>query len=421
MKNKFFPYILLFWAQVSTSQDAISLENCIEWAQNNSPKKEQLQLINKEFQTNEKILSRNYLPSSAINAKATWQSDVINLPIELPGVEIPTPNQDQYQLSLDINQSIWDGGRTNAQKTLVKANSLLQSQKAIVELYQLEEQVGQFYFAALLAEKLLTQAILLKDNLINRIAQVQAGIASGTAIRSNLQRLEASLLEAEQRIIETTQQKASSLASLHLLTGKSFSSSVHLQTPTLAQKENREISRPELQLIDAQRNVILANEDIIKANAAPKIGAFAQIGYGQPGLNFLAQDFNSFQIVGAQMQIPISNLYTQKISLEKQQLSIRSQIVDKDKELFLLQNQVQQTSRQQKIERLKALLETDRKVVALREDISAVASAQLENGIITSVDYLEEVNREDRAKQQLILHEIELLKAVFEWNHIIGK
>jgi outer membrane protein TolC len=61
--------------------------------------------------------------------------------------------------------------------------------------------------------------------------------------------------------------------------------------------------------------------------------------------------------------------------------------------------------------RLQALVESDRKLIDIRGTIRKASESQLDNGIITASDYLTELDNEDTARQNLILHEIQLLQA----------
>ena len=407
--------------QVATGQSAITLEACVQWARDNSPQTRQLGLLDADLRIGNRVLSRSWWPQSAINGKATWQSEVISLPLDIPGLDIQSPPQDQYQISLDIRQNIWDGGLTNAQRQQNTASNQIEKKQVETNLYQLDRQVAQLYFGALLADRLRSNSELVAQNIRQRIEQVKAAVANGTAIRSNISQLEVRLLETEQRTLEATEQRQAALAALGVLTGRDLPPSVEMIPAQLIRSEENTIDRPELDLIAARQESLLATKALINAREAPKLNAFVQAGYGQPGLNFLDQGFNSFMVIGGQFSIPLSHLYTRKSRLEQDQLSIRNHLLSRQRDQFVLQTRVLQTNEEKEISRLRGLIETDRQIIALREGIRQVASGQLENGIITSRDYLEELNEEDLARQQLILHEVQLSQAIFNRNFLLGK
>jgi outer membrane protein TolC len=175
--------------------------------------------------------------------------------------------------------------------------------------------------------------------------------------------------------------------------------------------QQAEITRPELRLFDVQKQNLAVNEQLIKAKNLPKLSAFATGGYGRPGLNFLATQFKTYFIGGVQLQIPLTHLYTNSQGLEIQQLRVNQQRIERQRESFLLATQVRLASQRQEVGRLQALVESDRKLIDIRGTIRKASESQLDNGIITASDYLTELDNEDTARQNLILHEIQLLQA----------
>ena len=48
------------------------------------------------------------------------------------------------------------------------------------------------------------------------------------------------------------------------------------------------------------------------------------------------------------------------------------------------------------------------------------AAAQLENGVLSAHDYINQVNAEDQARQSLILHQTQLLQAQYNYQNTVG-
>ena len=69
------------------------------------------------------------------------------------------------------------------------------------------------------------------------------------------------------------------------------------------------------------------------------------------------------------------------------------------------------TQQQTQISKLQRLMEQDQESVALRHSVAQAAQVQLDNGVITTHEYLQKINAENLAKQTLLLHEIQLLQA----------
>ncbi len=218
-------------------------------------------------------------------------------------------------------------------------------------------------------------------------------------------------MEIEQQLLETQKRRASALEGLSLLTGTNIDVNTTLQAPATQLVNGIEITRPELRLFDAQKQNLAVNEQLIKAKNLPKLSAFATGGYGRPGLNFLATQFQTYFIGGIQLQIPLTHLYTNSQGLEIQQLRVNQQRIERQRESFLLETQVRLASQRQEVGRLQALVASDRKLIEIRGSIRKASESQLDNGIITASDYLTELNNEDTARQNLILHEIQLLQA----------
>lgn len=403
--------LLLVLNRISNAQTPLSLEECYRQAETHSPQAGQTRLIQEATDLQIKLLNRNYMPQSRLNGQAIWQSDVTSIPISLPNFEISPPPKDQYKLTLDVTQTIWDGGVTEKQKLVALANQQVEQQRVIVDLYQIREQVSNLYFGALFAERQLRNFEILQKELDAKLLKTKASVQNGVAIRSNVLSLQARILEIEQQLLETQKRRTSALEGLSLLTGTNIDVNTALQTPTTQLVNGTEITRPELRLFDAQKQNLSVNEQLIKAKNLPKLSAFATGGYGRPGLNFLATQFKTYFIGGLQLQIPLTHLYTNNQGLEIQQLRVNQQRIDRQRESFLLATQVRLASQRQEVNRLQALVESDRKLIDIRGSIRKASESQLNNGIITASDYLTELDNEDTARQNLILHEIQLLQA----------
>lgn len=395
---------------VGYTQSTLTLDECYRQAETHSPQAGQTRLIQEATELQLKLLNRNFMPQSRLNGQATWQSDVTSVPIKLPNFEITPPPKDQYKLTLDVTQSIWDGGAVQKQKAVAVANQLADQQKVTVDLYQLREQVSGLYFGALFAERQLKNFDILDKELRVKLAKTKASVQNGIAIRSNILALEARILEVEQMVLETQKRRTGSLEALSLLTGANIDANTSLQLPMIV-TNSLEMNRPELKWFDAQKQTLSVSEKLVKAKNLPKLSAFATGGYGRPGLNFLSNEFKTYFIGGVQLQIPLSHLYTNSQAIEVQQLRVNQQRVEKQKENFVLATQVRMASQRQEVSRLQALVESDRKLIDIRSTIRKAAESQLENGIITASDYLTELDNEDSARQNLILHEVQLLQA----------
>ena len=63
---------------------------------------------------------------------------------------------------------------------------------------------------------------------------------------------------------------------------------------------------------------------------------------------------------------------------------------------------------------MQELITDDSEIIKLRENVKNATRTQLENGTATTNDYLIAVNAEAQARQNLILHEIQLI--MYQYN-----
>lgn len=399
-----------------------TLDACFQQAAGHHPRAAELPLIEAALGLQKQLLNRSYWPQSTLNAQASWQSAVTEVPIQIPGIDIPTAPKDQYKATLDIQQSIWDGGLTARQKQLAEANTRVEEQRVAVDLYALREQVGQFYFGILLADAQIQILDLSKETLLAQTRRAEAALENGTAIRSNLLVLQARAIELDQQAIDLRLRRAAALEGLGLLTGNSYAPDIRFAVPEFSAMDTVGAPiRPELGLFDAQANVLEANKALVRARNMPRLSAVLQAGYGRPGLNFLSSEFDYWTTAGIQLRVPLTPFYTGSQRLEIDQLDISRRRVAEQQRAFLQGVDVRLAAQRQEIDRLEAQLASDRKLIDLRKQIRVASDSQLENGIITTSDYLNEFNNEQLALQNAALHEVQLLLAFQNYLLSLGK
>ncbi|MGZ8557461.1 MAG: TolC family protein [Chitinophagaceae bacterium] len=399
----------------------LTLEDAYSRAEKNYPAIKQKDLVRQTADLNSGNLSKNYFPQFSLNGQATYQSDVTKVDIPFPGINIPTPQKDQYKITADVSQSLYDGGATKQQKILVELNAGVEQQKVEVELYKLKERINQLYLGILYLDEQLKQVDLIKTDIQNGIKRVEAQVNNGVAFKSNLNVLKAELLKTDQRNIGLKASRKGYLETLGLFLNQTLTDDVELQQPAApsSQALTTAIQRPELRLYNEQVKLFGQQKNLIHSKNLPKANLFAQGGYGRPGLNVLDNQFDFFYIGGVKLNWSLSGLYTQK--KEKQLVKINQQVVDIQKETFLLNTNTQLKQQQSDIEKLDKLIASDKEIIELRKMVKDAAKAQLENGVITANDYLREVNEEDQARQMLISHELQLLQAKINYQTISGK
>ncbi|MDB5119825.1 MAG: TolC family protein [Sphingobacteriales bacterium] len=396
----------------------ISLDSIQAAAHSNYPLLKQKDLIRKTEQTSLQNLNKGYLPQVSVNSQATYQSDVTQIDVPLPGILISAPDKDQYKATADFNQVLFDGGLINQQKIIQRLNAETENQKVEVELYKLKERVNLLYLNILFLDQQQKQIELIKNDLKIGAAKLKAQVENGVAFRSNLDIINAELLKTEQRNIELVSSREGLVNALKVISGRNLSQNVELEQPTNPIMAV-EINRPELRLFDKQSELIKQQSKLTAAKILPKASLFGQGGYGRPGLNMLKNEFDWFYIAGARLTWNLSSLYTSKG--ENKLIDISQQNVLVQKDAFILNTQIQLQQQNSEITKLQKLVDTDTEIIALREKVKNAAKAQLENGVITASDYLREVNADDQARQAQITHRLQLLQAQINFQNISGK
>ncbi|HVZ26048.1 MAG TPA: TolC family protein, partial [Sediminibacterium sp.] len=351
---------------------------------------------------------------------ASYQSDVTGINISFPGISIQPPNKDQYRITADISQLLYDGGLTKQQKILQEKNAAVQDQQLEVELYHLRERITQLYLSILYIDAQLQQAALVKADIDNGIHTVSAQVSNGMAFKSNLSLLQAERIQADQHTVEldATRKGLLDVLSIFLQTQLPYSIQLQLPEPPVP-ADPATITRPELALYDKQSALIAGQDQLIKARNLPKASLFAQAGYGRPGLNMLKNSFEPYGIGGLRLSWSLAGLYTAK--KDRELVDINKRTVALQKETFLLNTSGDIRQQLAEISKLNKLISSDEEIIRLRNEVKKAAAAQLENGVITTNDYLKQVNAEDQSRQSLITHQIQLLQARENLELINGK
>ena len=422
MKNKHF---IIFWLLLTGNQvkaqdkPRLTLEQCYSFASANSPLAQQKALTISAGNIAEKNQNLRWLPEVNLNAQATYQSEVTSFPVKLPGLNVEELSKDQYKGTLEIIQPIYDGGMIAGQKKLQHITTNIESQKVEVDLYQLKSRVNSYFFTALLMDENIQLMKIVQEDLNNNIKKVSAQAANGIATNSNVDVLKAEQLKASQRIIEFNAGREGAIQMLEILIGTAIARNTSFIKPANSETTEAIIARPELKLFDFQKQQFQQQSKLIDAKANPKFSFFTNGGYGRPGLNQLKNEFQWYYIAGVKLTVPIVAQFTKQ--REKSLVKIQEQIVGKQKEFFLNNNSQLLIQQKNEVAKYKDLVATDEEIVSLRTKIRENASFKLANGIITSSDYITELNAENQAMLTQKLHEIQWLQAQHNYQLVLGK
>ena len=417
MKRAILSLAFLFAAALTHAQ--LTLDECRRSAQENYPLVRRYGLIEKAREYDLSNAGKGYLPQFSLSGKATYQSDITQLPVEIPGVDIKTAPKDQYQVMLELQQTIWDGGDIRARKRLKRAASDVELEQQNVDMYALNDRVNQIFFGILLLDEQLKQNGLLQDDLKRTHKQVSDYIANGIASQSDLDAVSVELLNTRQHRIELEASRRAYMNMLSAFIGKEIPGSVSLQKPALEEMESAGVNnRPELRLFDARNEQLRVQEATLNARLMPRFGLFVQGAYGNPGLNMLKDEFNAYYMAGVRMVWNFGSLYTLKNDRRRIDNSRRE--IETGREVFLFNTRLQETGQHAGIVSMRRQMEDDDEIIRLRGNIRRAAEAKVENGTLTVTDMLREITNENLARQTKALHEVQLLMNLCQLKYTLN-
>jgi outer membrane protein TolC len=407
-------FALLMFTAGSYAQEKLSLSYCVDVAQKNYPLVKQRGMIADAKDMNVSNVWKGYFPQLTISGQATHQSDVTHLSISFPaslGIgKITSVDKDQYKILGDVSQTIYDGGAMCTQSDVYKKSAELDDKKLDTEFHKVRDQVIQLYFSVLLYDEQMKQADLSNIDLAAVLNKMTGGLKYGVATQADVQNVQAEILKNNQRIIELKFARQASIAMLAILMNESISDGAAFEQPEhIAIDPDGQITRTELQVFDYQQQVLDEQKGLITSKILPKASAFIQGGYGNPGLNQMKSEAVTFYTAGVRLNWSISNLYTH--SNEQELTEVNKKMIGLQKETFLLNTKMALKQKYEEIRKLQELIKIDGDIITLRIKNKEIAKVQLDNGTINSNDLIREYNQEDIAKQNLVLHTIQLLSA----------
>ena len=418
MNKKILSFALLWLTMMAHAQ---TLEECQQAAEQNYPLIRQYELIGKTTDLTVANIQKGWLPQISASAQATYQSDVPGFPDQFQqlyqqmGLDMKGLKKDQYRMGIDVNQTIFDGGVISSQKKIAREQGKVNAAQTEVNLYQVRKRVNEMYFSLLLLE----DQIVLNNDLQQLLSGNEKKLASmvkhGTAAESDLKNVKAERLNVVQQAINLESQKRMLQAMLSTFCGTEVTNP---QKPAVTETGNMN-NRPEMRLFDAQLRLADAQEKALNATLMPKLGVFAQGFYGYPGYNMfedmMKHDWSLNGMIGARLTWNIGALYTRKN--DKAKIQLQRELTENSRDLFLFNNQLEQIQENEEIARYRKLMADDEEIISLRSSVRKAAESKLSHGIIDVNDLIREINQENAAKVQQSMHEIQMLKQIYDHKY----
>lgn len=395
------------------------VDECIRLACQNYPQIKEYGLIEASKEYDIKNASLAWVPQLSISGKASWQSVVVEMPWDIPGMELDIPHT-QYGVTADINQQIWDGGAGAVRKKLISAEADVNSKQLEVGLYAIRSRVQNIYLGIKLIEKQLELNELLTESLDRTCDELEAMVNNGVACGSDLDQVKVNLLSSEQQKQALETDLNSYIRMLSLLTGHDFEGETFMDPEVSSPGTmDMEISRPELGLYDAQRQQLELRRKQLNTNISPKLNLNIQAGYARPGLNMLSGTFDPYILAGLKLQWNFGSLYT--LQNDRRRNDLEASRLDIQRNTFLVNTSIEAMEKESAMLKAAGIMEKDEEIIQLRQNIRVSAENQYKEGIIKMNDYLGLLDDEFKARLDASIHYIQYVMAVFDLNNTLGK
>ena len=412
--------LFVIMALLPVMAGAQSLEECQQAAERNYPLIRQYGLIAQTTELTVSNIRKGWLPQVSASAQATLQSDVVSWPEQMQsvyqqmGLDMRGLRKDQYRVGIDVQQMVFDGGAISSQKNIAREQGKVQEAQNEVTMYQVRRRVNEMYFGLLLLDKQIQLNHDLQEVLAANERKLSSMYERGTAAKSDYQTVKAERLNVVQQVSSLQAQRNAVARMLSVFCGLEVKDLEKPQATSSGMQSAGQ--RPELKSIDAQLRLADAQEKALDAALMPKLSVFVQGYYGYPGYNMF-EDMMSHRwswngLIGARLSWNIGALYTRKN--DKAKIQLQRDMATTNRDVFLFNNQLEQIRQNEDIERYRRLMASDEEIIALRSSVRKAAESKLAHGIIDVNDLVREINNENAARLQMSVHEIEMVKEMYD-------
>jgi len=406
-----FAFLLYVGGAFAQGKPTITLEQCYQLGRANYPLSSERGLIAKTKEYNIANIAKGIYPQLSVNGTGTYQSAVTS--ISIPHFYTTVIPKDQYNLHGEVSQTISDFGINKQKREISSIDADLQQENLNTELFQLKDRINQMFFGVILIDEQLQQNELSEQDIKTGIDKVQAAINNGTDFNSSLNKLKAELLTADQHSIDLKASRKAYTDMLGLFINQKIDENTVLVKPS-APVLTDSVNRPELKAYDLQVKSYAEQQRLTKISNYPQLSAFFQGGVGDPSpVNFLASGMSPYYITGFRLNWSIGGLYTYK--KDKLINKNNQEMIQAQRNTFLFNTTLTLQQQDADIVRYQQLIQSDDEIIKLRDSVKQTSTVQLQNGVITANDYLLDINAEAQARQDRVLHQVQLLMA--QYNH----
>ena len=418
---------LLGATATARAQDTLHLAALQDAAVARDPRGEQSRLLRSQSELRLTTLGAERRPQLSLNGQASHQSDVTAVELRLPGASVPTPPKDRWQATVDVQQLLYDGGSVEARRAVERARLAESSAAVDATLYRLRADVNAAFFSGYLFQERRRELDALLTDLDARLAIARARVVNGTALGRDTLAIVAERLRTELARDEAVASRGVALAVLARLTGRSIDSAGVLALPDLSREvaATRDAgtpeslrARPEFAQFRQTRARIDREVALTAIENRPRLLAFGQGGMGRPGLNQFRTGPDEFWQAGVRVEWRPWTWGNAARSAEG--LRMQQRVVETEEKALADQLARAVESDVADMQRLRAALATDERVVALRADIERQGQAQFTEGAITGAEYVELRTDVLEARLTLQRHRAELAQAQARYLTTLG-
>jgi outer membrane protein TolC len=381
------------------------------------PRTRQTDLLQQQSELRLRNIAAGRLPSLVVEGQAQYQSDVPRAPFTLPGGgALFSPPKDTYDGAVRIEQRLFDA-TIDAQGAVEQAQRAEQQARVQTTLFGLRQQVNDAFFTAAALQERAGALAASIASLDARLQEMNARVTQGTALPADAAAVEAALLQRQQDEDELRTNREAALARLAIVTGQPIDAADALALPNVGQLVARLQQpssapprlRPEYAQFARTRERLAHQASLTLAQERPRLSAYAKVGYGNPGLNFIADEFQAYGLGGVRLQW---NAWTWGTGeREREALALGEQVVAADEAAFDKGLREATQNDRATIDRLQHALAVDERIVTLREQVARSMQIRLQEGVVTASEYLDRDAELLQARFSRAAHQVELAQA----------
>lgn len=413
------------------ARDTLRLPELQQAALRQDPRAWQAALQAQATELRLRSLAAERLPAFAGRAQATHQSEVPAIPLTLPGGgSPPIPPKDQYEARVEVEQLLYDGGVLSRRRGAERAQLGIEQARVAADLYPLRDEVNEAFFTAFLLQERAAEVSTLIEDLEARLAMLRSQVQGGAALPGDTAVVLATALKAMEDRAEIASGRRAALGRLSVLTGTVVSEDDILALPQLADEVEGlraaagsaappiPRARPEYAVFAGRRERLARDEAVIAARTRPQVSAFAQLAVGRPGFAQFERDIHDYWLAGVRMRWAPWTWGTNE--RDRALLEVQRQIVDTEEAAFTARLQRQVQDELAEMARLETALQTDERIIALREQVERQARAQFEERVITAAAYVDARTDVQDARLARQRHRVELARARASYLTTLG-